>query len=114
MTLRELILSVDPEQYSDSSLYQKLRGTKPEYGSNRRIQLKLANSEISITNAHVGSLGDILLLIEAVPRCPFFHALYVVSYEMWGRVRLRRIGGLALLRIPPIDHEFLLVHSQFS
>jgi len=60
MTLRELIFSVDPEQYSDSSLYQKLRETKPEYGSNRRIQVKLANSEIVITNAHVGSLGDIL------------------------------------------------------
>ena len=60
MTLRELILSVDSEQYSDSSLYQKLRETKPEYGSNRRIQVKLANSEIVITNAHVGSLGDIL------------------------------------------------------
>lgn len=60
MTLRELIFSVDPEQYSDSSLYQKLRETKPEYGSNRRIQVKLANSGIVITNAHVGSLGDIL------------------------------------------------------
>ena len=60
MTLRELILSVDSEQYSDSSLYQKLRETKPEYGSNRRIQVRLVNGEIAITNAHVGSLGDIL------------------------------------------------------
>jgi hypothetical protein len=60
MTLRELILSVDSEQYSDSSLYQKLRETKPEYGTSRRIQVKLVNGEITITNAHVGSLGDIL------------------------------------------------------
>ena len=60
MTLRELINSVDFEQYSDSPLYQKLRETKPEYGSNRRIQVKLVNGEIAITNAHVGSLGDIL------------------------------------------------------
>jgi hypothetical protein len=30
MTLRELINSVDSEQYSDSALYQKLRKTKPE------------------------------------------------------------------------------------
>ena len=60
MTLRELINSVDSDQYSDSSLYQKLRETKPEYGSNRRIQVKLVNGEIAITNAHVGSLGDIL------------------------------------------------------
>jgi hypothetical protein len=60
MTLRELIQSVDSEQYSDSALYQKLLDTKPEYGSNRRIQVKLVNDEIAITNAHVGSLGDIL------------------------------------------------------
>ena len=46
--------------YSDSALYQKLLDTKPEYGSNRRIQVKLVNDEIAITNAHVGSLGDIL------------------------------------------------------
>ena len=60
MTLRELINSVDSEQYSDSALYQKLRETKPEYGANRRIQVKLIDGEIAITNAHVGSLGDIL------------------------------------------------------
>ena len=60
MTLRELINSVDSEQYSDSALYQKLRKTKPEYGANRRIQVKLVNGEVTITNVHVGSLGDIL------------------------------------------------------
>jgi hypothetical protein len=60
MTLRELINSVDSEQYSDSVLYQKLRETKPEYGSNRRIQVKLVNGDVTITNVHVGSLGDIL------------------------------------------------------
>ncbi len=60
MTLRELISSVDSDQYSDSSLYQKLRETKPEFGSNRRIQVKLVNSEVVITNVHVGSLGDII------------------------------------------------------
>ena len=60
MTLRELINSVDTEQYSDSPLYQKLRETKPEYGSDKHIQVKLANGEVTITNVHVGSLGDIL------------------------------------------------------
>ena len=60
MTLRELINSVDSEQYSESALYQKLRDTKPEYGTSRRIQVKLVNGEVTITNAHVGSLGDIL------------------------------------------------------
>ena len=68
MTLRELIQSVDSEQYSYSSLYQKLRETKPEYGSSKRIQVKLAYGEIAITNAHVGSLGDILTYsIEVEP-----------------------------------------------
>ena len=60
MTLHELINSVDSEQYSDSALYQKLRETKPEYGSSRHIQVKLINGKVAITNAHVGSLGDIL------------------------------------------------------
>ena len=60
MTLRELINSVDSEQYNESPLYQKLCETKPEYGSNRRIQVKLVDGEIAITNVHVGSLGDII------------------------------------------------------
>ena len=60
MTLRELIQSVDSEQYSDSTLYQKLCETKPEYGSNRHIQVKLVGGEITITNVHVGSMGDII------------------------------------------------------
>ena len=33
---------------------------KPEYGSNRRIQVKLLNGDIAITNVHVGSMGDII------------------------------------------------------
>ena len=34
MTLRELILSIDSDKYSDNPLYLKLRETKPEYVSN--------------------------------------------------------------------------------
>ena len=60
MTLRELINSEDFEQYNDSPLYQKLCKTRPEYGSNRHIQVKLVNGELTITNVHVGSLGEIL------------------------------------------------------
>ena len=60
MTLRELINSVDSEQYNESPLYQKLCETKPEYGSNRRVQVKLVDGEITITNIHVGSMGDII------------------------------------------------------
>ena len=60
MTLRELIISVDSEQYSDSPLYQKLREIKPEYGSSRHIQVKFIDGKIAVTNAHVGSMGDIL------------------------------------------------------
>ena len=60
MTLRELINSVDSEQYSDNPLYQKLCNTIPEYGTSRHIQVNVANGGIAITNCHVGSLGDIL------------------------------------------------------
>ena len=70
MTLWELINSVDSEQYNESPLYQKLCGTKPEFGSNRHILVKLVDGEIAITrstlvallakNVHVGSLGDII------------------------------------------------------
>lgn len=60
MTLRELINSVDSEQYNESQLYQKLCETKPEYGSNRHIQVKLQNGEMAITNVHVGTMGDII------------------------------------------------------
>ena len=34
--------------------------TKPEYGSNRHIQVKLVNGEVTVTNVHVGLLGDII------------------------------------------------------
>ncbi len=48
MTLRELILSVNEEDYSDSALFQTLRTLKPEYGSNRHIAVKLVNGEVSM------------------------------------------------------------------
>ena len=60
MTLRELLLSVDAEQYADSQLYQELLKVKSEYGSNRSIEVKLVDGEIVVTNVHVGSLGDII------------------------------------------------------
>ncbi len=58
MTLRELLLSVDTEQYAD--LYHELLKVKPEYGSNRSIGIKLKNGSIVVTNVHVGSPGDII------------------------------------------------------
>ncbi len=60
MTLRNLLLSVNPEQYADSQLYQELLKVKPEYGSNRSIEVKLADGNIIVTNVHVGSYGDII------------------------------------------------------
>ena len=60
MTLRELLLSVNLEQYADSQLYQELLKVKPEYGSNRSIGVKLMDGNIVVTNVHVGSLGDII------------------------------------------------------
>ena len=60
MTLRELLLSVDAEQYADSQLYQELLMVKPEYGSNRSIGVKLVNGNVAVTNVHVGSFGDVI------------------------------------------------------
>ena len=60
MTLRELISSVNQEEYNDSSLYQQLCIVKPEYGSPQRIKVKLMGGEVVVTNVHVGSLGDIV------------------------------------------------------
>lgn len=60
MTLRELINSVDSEQYSDNPLNQKFCNTIPEYGTTRHIQVNVANGDIAVTNCHVGSLGDII------------------------------------------------------
>ena len=49
-------------------LYFCLRTTKPEYGYIRRIQVKEQDGQLVITNAHVGSLGDILTyVIEVAP-----------------------------------------------
>ena len=59
MTLKELIHSVDGEQYVDSPLYQQLLTVKPEYGSTKRIEVRLLNGEIIVTNVHIGALGDI-------------------------------------------------------
>ena len=42
--------------------------TKPEYGYIRRIQVKEAYGQLTITNVHIGSLGDILTyVIEVAP-----------------------------------------------
>ena len=60
MTLRELINSVDAEQYSDSPQFLQLATTKPEYGASRHIQVTKSDGNIIVTGVHVGSLGDIL------------------------------------------------------
>ena len=68
MTLRDLIKSVNSEQYSDNPLYQRLRNTKPEYGYLRRIKVKEENGQLIITNTHVGSLGDILAILKEMSK----------------------------------------------
>ena len=60
ITLKELIHSVNGEQYADSPIYQQLLTVKPEYASTKRIEVRLLNGEIIVTNVHIGSLGDIL------------------------------------------------------
>lgn len=61
MTLRDLIKSVDAEQYADNALFQKLCVAQPEYGSPLRIKVKRVGERIAITNTHIGSLGDRLM-----------------------------------------------------
>ena len=60
MTLRELILSTDAEEYANVPLYQQLCNVKPEYGSDRRIEVRLSDGNLVVTNVHIGSLGDIV------------------------------------------------------
>jgi len=60
MTLRELLQSVDAEAYASVPLFEELLNTKPEYGSGNRIEVKLINGEIVVSNVHIGSLGDIV------------------------------------------------------
>ena len=60
MTLRELLQSVDAEAYTGIPLYDELLKTKPEYGSDNRIEVKVLNGEIAVSNVHIGSLGDIV------------------------------------------------------
>ena len=61
MTLRELILSTDAEEYANvPPLYQQLRTIKPEYGSSKRIEVRQSEGKLVVTNVHIGSLGDIV------------------------------------------------------
>ena len=61
MTLRELLLSVDSEEYCNVPLYQTLLKVKPEYGSNTRIAVRLKDGELTVSNTHVGSICDIVV-----------------------------------------------------
>ena len=60
MTLRQLILSVSESDFRDNTLFQQLKDVKPEYGSNIRIKVYKRGDAISVTNVHIGSLGDIV------------------------------------------------------
>ena len=60
MTLRQVILSVSESDFRDNTLFQQLKDVKPEYGSNIRIKVYKRGDAISVTNVHVGSLGDIV------------------------------------------------------
>lgn len=60
MTLRQVILSVSESDFRDNTLFQQLKDVKPEYESNIRIKAYKRGDAISVTNVHVGSLGDIV------------------------------------------------------
>ena len=52
MTLKELLSSVSPEEYTDYPLYQELLKVKPEYGSSRHSEVKMVNGEVEMTSQH--------------------------------------------------------------
>lgn len=60
MSLKGLLQSANTEQYNDSPLFMQLSQTKPEYGTNRHIQVAEADGNIIVSGVHVGFLGDIL------------------------------------------------------
>ena len=60
MTLRQLIQSVNPCDFQGNALFRQLKDIKPEYGANVRIKVRKIGDTISVTNVHVGSLGDIV------------------------------------------------------
>ncbi len=60
MTLRQLIQSVNPYDFQGNALFRQLKDIKPEYGANIRIKVRKIGGAISVTNVHVGSLGDIV------------------------------------------------------
>ncbi len=60
MTLRQLIQSVNPCDFQGNALFRQLKDIKPEYGANTRIKVRKIGGTISVTNVHVGSLGDIV------------------------------------------------------
>ena len=64
MTLRQVILSVSESDFRDNTLFQQLKDVKPEYGSNIRIKVYKRGEVISVTNVHVGSLGDMNERVE--------------------------------------------------
>jgi hypothetical protein len=60
MTLKQLILSVNPIDFQSNALFQQLKEIKPEYGSGVRIKVCKKGDTVSVTNVHVGSHGDIV------------------------------------------------------
>ena len=60
MTLRQLLVSVDAEKYKNHPLFQQLLSVRPEFGTVRRIAVRQQDGYLSVTNVHLGSLGDIV------------------------------------------------------
>jgi hypothetical protein len=60
MTLRQLIQTVTPNNFKNNALFRQLKDIEPEYGANIRIKVRRNGDAISVTNVHVGSLGDIV------------------------------------------------------
>lgn len=60
MTLIQLIQSVSTNDFQNNAMFRQLKDVIPEYGASIRIKVRKNGDTISVTNVHIGSLGDIV------------------------------------------------------
>lgn len=85
MTLRQLVLSVDKELFARNPLYLQILNVKPEYGSGRTICIRQKDNVLTVSNVHIGSLGDIVtynIAIEQGVDISNEQLLYAIIQEM--------------------------------
>lgn len=85
MTLRQLACLVDKKIFENHPIYQQIITAKPEFGSGREIFIKNGKEGISVSNVHIGSIGDIItynIAIEQGVDISNDQLLYAIIKEM--------------------------------